>query len=100
MKLAQFQFAVVVVGLTTAQTLNIPARVGEVTPLPTPSIITGSEDQGSKEVGRGQPWDSDEDTDSDNAVHILEDGASPFQCHNRCRCSCEGVHRPGNLNTS
>lgn len=64
------------VGLTSAQTLNIPARVGDIVSLPEPSVISGSEDFGNQEFDRGQPCDSDEDTGSDSAVFILEDGAS------------------------
>ena len=64
------------VGLTSAQTLNIPERVGDIVSLPEPSIISGSEDFGNQEFDRGHPCDSDEDTGSENAVFILEDGAS------------------------
>ncbi|KAJ8118544.1 hypothetical protein OPT61_g494 [Boeremia exigua] len=76
MKFTQVQLAALVASMAAAQTLNIPTRVGEITSLPEPSIITGSEDFGNKEFDRGQPCDSDEDTGSDNAVFILQDGAS------------------------
>ncbi|KAF3039596.1 hypothetical protein E8E12_009379 [Didymella heteroderae] len=76
MKFTQVQLAALVASIASAQTLDIPTRVGEITSLPSPSIITGSVDLGNKEFDRGQPCDSDEDTGSDNAVFILEDGAS------------------------
>lgn len=76
MKFTQVQLAVLVASIASAQTLNIPTRVGEVTVLPEPSIITGSEDFGNREFDRGIPCDTDEDTNSDSAVFILEDGAS------------------------
>lgn len=76
MKFSQVQLAALVASIASAQTLNIPTRVGDITSLPEPSIITGSEDYGNKEFDRGQPCDSDLDTGSDNAVFILEDGAS------------------------
>ncbi|KAJ4344152.1 hypothetical protein N0V95_006314 [Ascochyta clinopodiicola] len=76
MKFSQVQLAALVASIASAQTLNIPTRVGEITSLPSPSTITGSEDYGNKEFDRGQPCDSDEDTGSDNAVFVLEDGAS------------------------
>ncbi|KAJ4379540.1 hypothetical protein N0V86_004721 [Didymella sp. IMI 355093] len=76
MKLTQVQLAALVASIAAAQTLNIPSRVGEIVSLPEPSVITGSVDLGNAEFDRGQPCDSDEDTGSDNAVFILEDGAS------------------------
>lgn len=76
MKFSQVQLAALVASLASAQTLNIPTRVGEITALPSPSVITGSEDYGNREFDRGVPCDSDEDTGSDSAVFILEDGAS------------------------
>jgi hypothetical protein len=76
MKLTQVQFIALVVSIASAQTLNIPTRVGSITSLPAPSTITGNQDFGNKEFDRGQPCDSDDDTGSDNAVFILEDGAS------------------------
>lgn len=65
-----------VAGIASAQTLNIPSRVGSIVSLPAPSTITGNEDFGNKEFDRGHPCDSDADTGSDSAVFILEDGAS------------------------
>lgn len=65
-----------VASMAAAQTLNIPTRAGEIITLPEPSTITGDVDFGNKEFDRGQPCDSDEDTGSDNAVFLLEDGAS------------------------
>ena len=65
-----------VASLTAAQVLDIPTRVGDIISLPEPSVITGAVDFGNKEFDRGQPCDSDEDTGSENAVFILEDGAS------------------------
>lgn len=76
MKFSQVQLAALVASIASAQTLNIPSRVGSVVALPSPSIITGSEDYGNKEFDRGHPCDSDLDTGSDNAVFILQDGAS------------------------
>ena len=64
------------VGLAAGQTLNIPSRVGSIVSLASPSVISGSKDMGNKEFDRGQPCDSDEDTGSDNAVFVLQDGAS------------------------
>jgi hypothetical protein len=76
MKAHTAQLAALVASVVSAQTLNIPTRVGNIVSLPEASIITGSEDFGNKEFDRGQPCDSDEDTGSDNAVFILQDGAS------------------------
>lgn len=76
MRFSQVQLAALVASVASAQTLNIPTRVGEVTALPEPSIITGSEDFGNKEFDRGIKCDTDEDTNSDSAVFILKDGAS------------------------
>lgn len=76
MKFTQVQLVALLASIASAQTLSIPTRVGEIVSLPEPSIITGSVDLGNKEFDRGQPCDSDEDTGSDNAVFILEDGAS------------------------
>ncbi|KAF9884727.1 hypothetical protein FE257_001288 [Aspergillus nanangensis] len=68
--------ALTLAGLTSAQTLTIPSRVGSVTSLPSPSVISGSVDLGNREYDRGRPCDSDEDTGDENAVFILNDGAS------------------------
>lgn len=76
MKLSRAQCAAFAISIVTAQTLNIPSRVGDIISLPEPSIITGSEDFGNQEFDRGQPCDSDEDTGSENAVFVLQDGAS------------------------
>lgn len=76
MKFTQVQLAALVAGVAFAQTLNIPSRAGSIVSLPEPSVITGSEDFGNEEFDRGQPCDSDEDTGSENAVFVLEDGAS------------------------
>ena len=76
MKFSQVQLAALVASIASAQTLNIPTRVGEITSLPEPSVITGSVDFGNKEFDRGIPCDSDEDTGSDSAVFVLADGAS------------------------
>ena len=76
MKACTAQLAALVASVVSAQTLNIPTRVGDIVSLPEASIITGSEDFGNKEFDRGQPCDSDEDTGSENAVFILQDGAS------------------------
>lgn len=65
-----------VASMTAAQTLNIPTRSGSKIALPEPSVITGKVDFGNKEFDRGHPCDSDEDTGSDNAVFILNDGAA------------------------
>jgi len=76
MQFTQIQLAALVAAFASAQTLNIPSRVGSVTALPSPSVIKGSVDLGNREFDRGQACDSDADTGSDNAVFILEDGAS------------------------
>ncbi|EOD50182.1 putative pectate lyase protein [Neofusicoccum parvum UCRNP2] len=76
MKLTSTIITASVAALCSAQTLNIPTRSGDIITLPSPSIITGSEDFNNQEFDRGQPCNSDEDTGSDNAVFILEDGAS------------------------
>jgi len=61
--------------LTHAQTLNIPTRVGSVVVLSSPSPISGSVDLGNKEYDRGVTCKPG-DTGSDNAVFILENGAT------------------------
>lgn len=50
------------IGLASAQTLNIPSRVGNIVSLPSPSVIKGSVDLGNGEYDRGQPCDNDDDT--------------------------------------
>lgn len=62
--------------LGSAQTLNIPTRVGSIVTLSSPSSISGVKDFGNKEFDRGQACDTDADTGSDNAVFILENGAT------------------------
>ncbi|KAL6708880.1 hypothetical protein ACN47E_002287 [Coniothyrium glycines] len=76
MKLTYAQFITLVASIASAQTLNIPTRAGSIITLPSPSTITGSVDFGNKEFDRGQPCDSDLDTGSENAVFLLQDGAS------------------------
>ncbi|KAF2125343.1 polysaccharide lyase family 3 protein [Dothidotthia symphoricarpi CBS 119687] len=62
--------------LGASQTLNIPTRVGSIVSLASPSVISGSKDMGNKEYDRGRACNTDDDTGSDNAVFILEDGAT------------------------
>ena len=50
------------IGITSAQTLNIPSRVGSIVSLPSPSVIKGSVDLGNREYDRGRACDSDDDT--------------------------------------
>ncbi|KAF3004752.1 hypothetical protein E8E13_000468 [Curvularia kusanoi] len=74
----RFEIAMIsaVVGLATGQTLNIPTRVGSIVSLASPSVISGSKDMGNKEYDRGRACNTDADTGSDNAVFILENGAT------------------------
>jgi hypothetical protein len=74
--ISQVALLALVASIASAQTLNIPTRVGSITTLPSPSSITGSVDFKNGEFDRGHACDSDEDTGSDNAVFILQDGAS------------------------
>jgi len=76
MQFTQIQLAALVAAFASAQTLNIPTRVGNVVALPSPSVIKGSVDLGNKEFDRGQACNTDADTGSDNAVFILENGAT------------------------
>lgn len=62
--------------LVSAQTLNIPTRVGSKIALSSPSAISGVKDMGNKEYDRGHACNSDKDTGSASAVFILEDGAT------------------------
>lgn len=62
--------------LSAAQTLNIPTRVGSIVSLSSPSVISGSKDFGNKEYDRGRDCDTDDDTGSESAVFILENGAT------------------------
>lgn len=76
MRFTQVELAALVASIASAQTLNIPSRVGSIVSLPSPSVITGNVDLGNKEFDRGHPCDSDADTGSDSAVFILQNGAS------------------------
>jgi hypothetical protein len=96
MKLSQIELVTAFASIAAAQTLNIPTPVGDITSLPEPSIITGSEDYGNREFDRGQPCDSDEDTGSENAVFVLEDGASISNVIIGAD-SLEGVHCKGSF---
>ncbi|TVY85415.1 putative pectate lyase E [Lachnellula suecica] len=62
--------------LASAQSLNIPTRLGSTNSLREAMSITGSKDMGNKEYYRGRACDSDEDTGSSNAVFNLEAGAT------------------------
>jgi hypothetical protein len=50
------------IGLASAQSLNIPTRVGSIVSLPSPSVISGSVDLGNREYDRGRACDNDDDT--------------------------------------
>ncbi|KAI3572724.1 pectate lyase [Fusarium oxysporum f. sp. albedinis] len=63
-------------GAAVSQNLNIPTPVGSIVSLSAPSVISGSKDMGNKEYDRGRPCNTDEDTGSENAVFILENGAT------------------------
>ncbi|KAK7424447.1 hypothetical protein QQX98_000412 [Neonectria punicea] len=92
-----FQSALATLALATAasaQSLSIPARVGTVTSLPTPSTISGSVDLGNREYDRGRDCDNDEDTGDENAVFILKDGASLSNVIIGAR-QLEGIHCKG-----
>ncbi|KAF2853629.1 polysaccharide lyase family 3 protein [Plenodomus tracheiphilus IPT5] len=89
--ISQVALVALVAGIASAQTLNIPSRAGAIVSLPSPSSITGSQDFGNKEFDRGHPCDSDLDTGSDNAVFILQDGASISNVIIGAN-SLEGVH--------
>ncbi|KAH7131132.1 pectate lyase [Dactylonectria macrodidyma] len=74
-----FQQALATLAMATAvsaQTLNIPTRVGSIISLSSPSTISGSKDYGNQEFDRGRACDTDADTGSDSAVFILADGAT------------------------
>ena len=94
MKFTTIAYASALVGLSTAQTLKIPSRVGSIISLPSPSVITGSFDGGNKEYDRGRKCDSDEDTGSANAGFILENGATLSNVIIGAN-SLEGVHCKG-----
>lgn len=73
----QFPILALFVGLSAAQVLQIPTRVGNVTPLTTPYTIKAGklENFGNREFDRGMKC-APGDTGSKNAVFILEDGAT------------------------
>jgi pectate lyase len=75
MKFTTTVIASALVALSSAQTLKIPTRSGNIISLPSPSVIKGSFDGGNKEYDRGRPCNSDDDTGSESAVFILENGA-------------------------
>ncbi|RYP49303.1 hypothetical protein DL769_011092 [Monosporascus sp. CRB-8-3] len=60
----------------SGQTLNIPTRSGSIISLDSPMVISGSRDFSNQEYDRGRDCDTDEETGSDSAVFILENGAS------------------------
>ncbi|KAG4254704.1 hypothetical protein BFJ72_g14751 [Fusarium proliferatum] len=75
----QIQYVITVLWLSSTsagQTLNIPSRVGSIVSLPSASVISGSNDMGNKEYDRGRRCNTDADTGSNNAVFILENGAT------------------------
>ncbi|KAF1949985.1 putative pectate lyase E [Byssothecium circinans] len=76
MKFSHVQLATLAVALSSAQTLNIPSRVGSIISLPAPSNISSSVDLGNREFDRGRDCDDDSDTGSENAVFILQNGAT------------------------
>ncbi|KAF1915314.1 pectate lyase-domain-containing protein [Ampelomyces quisqualis] len=76
MKFTEIQLAALLASLAAAQTLNIPTRAGSIVSLPSPSTITGNQDFGNKEFDRGRPCNSDDDTGSESAVFVLQNGAS------------------------
>lgn len=76
MKFTDTQCAILLAGLASAQTLNIPTRVGSIVSLASPSSISGNQDMGNREYDRGRPCNSDDDTGSESAVFILQNGAS------------------------
>ncbi|EOA91536.1 polysaccharide lyase family 3 protein [Exserohilum turcica Et28A] len=86
-----------VANMAAAHTLDIPTRSGDIIALPKPSVITGYEDFGNKEFDRGHPCNSDDDTGSENAVFILQDGASISNVIIGAD-SLEGVHCLGSCN--
>ena len=68
--------AAILATMASAQTLNIPTRVGSIISLSSPSAISGTVDLGNKEYDRGRSCDTDADTGSDSAVFILAAGAT------------------------
>jgi len=53
--------AAVLATVASAQTLNIPTRVGSIISLPGPSTISGSQDFGNKEYDIGRACNTDDD---------------------------------------
>lgn len=86
--------ATAVASCAMAQTLNIPTRVGSIISLPSPSVIKGSVDLGNREYDRGRDCNTDDDTGSDSAVFILENGATLSNVIIGSR-QLEGVHCKG-----
>ncbi|KAF2214503.1 polysaccharide lyase family 3 protein [Cercospora zeae-maydis SCOH1-5] len=80
--------------LSAAQSLNIPSRSGSIVSLSSPMAISGSRDFGNAEYDRGRDCNSDEDTGSQNAVFILENGATLSNVIIGAR-QLEGVHCKG-----
>ena len=76
---------------SSAQSLNIPTRSGSIVSLASPSVISGSVDYGNKEFDRGRDCDTDEDTNSQSAVFILNNGASISNVIIGAR-QLEGIH--------
>ena len=79
---------------STAQTLNIPTRSGSIISLAQPSTISVSVDYGNKEFDRGRNCDTDDDTGSNSAVFILNDGATISNVIIGAR-QLEGIHCKG-----
>lgn len=63
-------------GSTGENSASFPTAVGSVVVLSAPQAVSGSFDGGLKEYDRGQPCNSDADTGSENAVFILDSGAT------------------------
>jgi hypothetical protein len=80
-------------GLTSAQTLNIPTRIGNVVALSQPSSISGYVDLGNREFDRGVSC-GDGENGSQDAVFILENGATLANVIIGTR-QREGVHCKG-----
>lgn len=80
--------------LASAQSFNIPNRVGSIVHLSAPMAISGAKDMGYKEYDRGHACNSDKDTGSANAVFILENGATLSNVIIGAD-SLEGVHCKG-----
>jgi hypothetical protein len=91
MQLQSILLAGICATLSSAQTLNIPTRVGSIISLASASSISGSVDMGNKEYDRGRDCDTDEDTSSASAVFILENGATLSNVIIGAR-QLEGVH--------